>query len=212
MKNFVIISGNIGSGKSSLTQLLSKQLGWKAFLEREDDNPYLKDFYFDMKKWSFHSQVFFLSKRFKHQQEMTDNPCSVIQDRSIYEDVEIFARNLYEQGLMETRDYHNYRELFEIMENFLTPPHLIIYLQASVSTLKKRINQRGRNFEKEISVNYLERLNKLYKRWIDNFKLCPIIKIPTDDLDLINKPEHLNLIVKRIYSQLEEIDHGNIML
>jgi len=212
MKKFVIISGNIGSGKSSLTQLLSKQMEWKAFFEEVDDNPYLEDFYRDMKKWSFHLQVFFLSKRFKYHQDIVNDPCSAIQDRSIYEDVDIFARNLYEQGLMKERDYHNYRELFGVMENFLTPPDLIIYLQASVSTLKQRINRRGRDFEKEISVNYLEGLNRLYEKWINNFKLSPIIKVATDDMDFTRKTEHLNLIVKHICSQLETYDNGNLVL
>ncbi|HOR41832.1 MAG TPA: deoxynucleoside kinase [Atribacterota bacterium] len=196
-KKFIIISGNIGSGKSSLTKDLSRMLGWKAFYEVVADNPYLEDFYYDMKKWSFHLQVFFLSKRFQHHQAIIKDPCSVVQDRSSYEDVDIFAKNLYEQGLMDPRDYHNYRELFGIMVEFLTPPDLIIYLEASIPTLQGRIALRGRDYEKKISVDYLEQLNKLYRQWVGEFTICPILTIPTDDLDFVQKPEHLEFIIKK---------------
>ena len=206
MKKFVIISGNIGSGKSSLTELLSEQLRWKAFHEVVDDNPYLEDFYYNMKKWSFHLQVFFLSKRFKHHQEIVNDSCSVVQDRSIYEDVDIFARNLYEQGLMEARDYHNYSELFGIMVDFLTPPSLIVYLQASVDTLKQRISLRGRDYEQKISKEYLSKLNILYEKWIKEFYLCPILEIPTDNLDFVQNSEHLQLIVEKILTKLKIIE------
>jgi deoxyadenosine/deoxycytidine kinase len=206
MKKFVIISGNIGSGKSSLTELLSEQLGWKAFHEVVEDNPYLEDFYYNMKKWSFHLQVFFLSKRFKHHQEIVNDSCSVVQDRSIYEDVDIFARNLYEQGLMEARDYHNYSELFGIMVDFLTPPSLIVYLQASVDTLKQRISLRGRDYEQKISKEYLSQLNILYEKWIKEFYLCPILEIPTDNLDFVQNSEHLQLIVEKILTKLKIIE------
>lgn len=206
MKKFVIISGNIGSGKSSLTELLSKQLGWKAFYEVVEDNPYLEDFYYDMKKWSFHLQVFFLSKRFKHHQNIVNDACSVVQDRSIYEDVDIFARNLYEQGIMEARDYYNYSELFRIMVDFLSPPSLIVYLQASVPTLKRRIALRGRDYEKKISKKYLGQLNRLYEKWIADFSLCPILKVPTDDLDFVQKSEHLQLITDKIFAKLQGVE------
>ncbi|HZK41049.1 MAG TPA: deoxynucleoside kinase, partial [Atribacterota bacterium] len=159
MKKFIIVSGNIGCGKSSLTDLLSKRLGWKAYYEVVENNPYLEDFYGDMKKWSFQLQIFFLSKRFRHHQEILKNPASVVQDRSIYEDVDIFAKNLNQQGYMEGRDYENYQELFNIMTQFLTPPDLIVYLQASVPTLLKRISLRGRDYEKTISEEYLDQLN-----------------------------------------------------
>lgn len=203
MKKFIIISGNIGSGKSSLTMLLSKQLGWKAFYEVVENNPYLEDFYYDMKKWSFHLQIFFLSKRFQHHQAIVRDPSSVVQDRSIYEDVDIFAKNLYEQGLMDPRDYHNYRELFGIMVDFLSPPNLIIYLKASVATLKRRIAQRGRDYEKRISKEYLEQLNLLYEKWIEEFTLCPILTIPTDDLDFVGRPDHLQKITEKIRTKLQ---------
>jgi deoxyadenosine/deoxycytidine kinase len=206
MKKFVIISGNIGSGKSSLTELLSKQLGWKAFYEVVEDNPYLEDFYYDMKKWSFHLQVFFLSKRFKHHQNIVNDPCSVVQDRSIYEDVDIFARNLYEQGLMEARDYHNYSELFEIMVDFLTPPSLIVYLQASVDTLLQRISLRGRDYEQKISQEYLLQLNTLYEKWVKEFSLCPILEIATDGLDFVQEPGHLKFVIEKILAKLQLIE------
>ncbi len=202
MKKFIIISGNIGSGKSSLTKVLSEQLGWKAFYEVVEDNPYLEDFYYDMKKWSFHLQIFFLSKRFQHHQNIVCDPCSVVQDRSIYEDVDIFAQNLFEQGLMAPRDYHNYRELFSIMVDFLSPPDLIIYLQASLETLKKRISLRGREYEKNISGDYIEQLNILYDKWIEIFTICPTLTIPTDDLDFVQSPEHLKLINQKILDKL----------
>ena len=203
MKKFIIVSGNIGSGKSSLTNLLSKRLGWKAFYEVVENNPYLEDFYYDMKKWSFHLQVFFLSKRFQHHQNIVNDPSSVVQDRSIYEDVDIFAKNLYQQGLMDPRDYLNYSELFRIMVDFLFPPNLIVYLKASVPTLKRRIALRGRDYEKKISRAYLEQLNLLYETWVADFSLCPILKVPTDGLDFVQKPEHLQLITGKILAKLQ---------
>lgn len=206
MKKFIIVSGNIGSGKSSLTKILSEQLGWKAFYEVVEDNPYLEDFYNDMKKWSFHLQIFFLSKRFQHHQNIVRDPCSVVQDRSIYEDVDIFARNLYEQGLMSPRDYCNYRELFTIMVDFLSPPDLIIYLQASIDTLRRRISLRGRDYEKNISSGYLEQLNTLYEKWVTGFTICPILTIPADALDFVQSPEHLKIISKKILSKLQVVE------
>lgn len=206
MKKFVIISGNIGSGKSSLTDLLSKKLGWKAFYEVVEDNPYLEDFYYDMKKWSFHLQVFFLSKRFQHHQNIVRDSSSVVQDRSIYEDVDIFAKNLFQQGLMEPRDYHNYSELFRMMMDFLSPPDLIIYLQATIPTLQRRISLRGRDYEQKISREYLEQLNLLYETWVSGFTLCPILKLPTDDLDFVQKSEHLELITKKMLAKLQGLE------
>lgn len=205
MKKFIIISGNIGSGKSSLTRVLSKQFCWKAFYEVVENNPYLEDFYKDMRKWSFHLQIFFLSKRFQHHLKISQDPCSVVQDRSIYEDVDIFARNLYEQGLMDSRDYYNYRELFNNMISHLSPPDLIIYLKASIDTLTQRIALRGRDYEKSISRDYLEQLNILYEQWIKKFTLCPILSMQIDDLDFVQKPEHLELVTKRIINKLQEM-------
>ncbi len=210
MKKFIIISGNIGSGKSSLTKILSEQLGWKAFYEVVEDNPYLEDFYNDMKKWSFHLQIFFLSKRFQHHQNIVRDPCSVVQDRSIYEDVDIFARNLYEQGFMSPRDYCNYRELFTIMVDFLSPPDLIIYLQASIDTLRRRISLRGRDYEKNIPSDYLEQLNILYEKWVKEFTICPILTIPTDALDFVQSPEHLKMISQKILSKLQGAERASL--
>jgi len=206
MKRFIIVSGNIGSGKSSLTDLLSKRLGWKAFYEVVENNPYLEDFYYDMKKWSFHLQVFFLSKRFQHHQNIVNDLSSVVQDRSIYEDVDIFAKNLYQQGLMDPRDYQNYTELFRIMVDFLSPPNLIVYLQSSVTTLRRRISLRGRDYEKKISREYLEQLNTLYEKWVAEFNLCPVLKVPTDNLDFVQRPEHLQLITDKILAKLQGVE------
>ena len=206
MKKFVIVSGNIGSGKSSLTELLSKRLGWEAYYEVVEDNPYLEDFYHNMKQWSFHLQVFFLSKRFRHHQQIVQSPASVVQDRSIYEDVKIFANNLYQQGYMDQRDYQNYSELFNMMVDFLSPPDLIVYLQASVSTLKSRIARRGRDYEQKISQQYLMQLNKLYEDWVNNFTLCPILTVPSDDLDFVQRPEHLKLITEKILNKLQGVE------
>ncbi|GAB4112187.1 MAG: deoxynucleoside kinase [Candidatus Caldatribacteriota bacterium] len=206
MKKFIIVSGNIGCGKSSLTDLLSKRLGWTPYYEVVENNPYLEDFYKDMKKWSFHLQIFFLSKRFIHHQEILKNPASVVQDRSIYEDVEIFAKNLNEQGYMENRDYENYRELFKVMTQFLAPPDLIVYLQASVSTLLQRISLRGRDYEKTISEEYLNQLNILYETWVEDFNICPILKVPADNLDFVKHPEHLKLIADKILDKLQGVE------
>lgn len=184
MKWFVAVSGNIGSGKSTITTLLSEKLGWKPYYEIVDENPYLPDFYADMPRWSFHLQVFFLSKRFQHHQQITGAPGSVIQDRTIYEDAEIFARNLYLQGLMDERDFRNYYELFNTMMQFLRPPDLIVYLKASVPMLLERIRRRAREYEQGIPAAYLGQLNERYAEWIEQFSLCPILTVDADTLDL----------------------------
>lgn len=186
MKWFVAVSGNIGSGKSTITTLLSEKLGWKPYYEVVDENPYLPDFYADMPRWSFHLQIFFLSKRFQHHQEIVRAPHSVIQDRTIYEDAEIFARNLYLQGLMDERDFRNYNDLFNTMLQFLHPPDLIIYLKASVSTLLERITRRARDFERRIPAGYLAQLNERYVEWTERFTQCPILTVDADHLELAN--------------------------
>ena len=175
---FVAVAGNIGAGKSTLTRMLADHFGWQPFFEANADNPYLADFYRDMQRWSFHSQVFFLGKRLEHHRQLCDYPGSVVQDRTVYEDAEIFAANLYEQGRMESRDYDAYRRLYEAIASFLPPPDLIIYLQADVETLLAHIRQRGREFEQEIETDYIARLNILYDRWIDNWTLSPVIRVP----------------------------------
>ncbi len=201
-KRFIAVAGNVGVGKSTLTALLSQRLGWRPFYEAVDDNPYLKDFYADMQTWSFHSQVFFLSRRLQHHREIIDCPASAVQDRSVYEDAEIFARNLYRQGHMTERDYQTYRELYEAMNLFLPPPDLIVYLRASVPTLLQRIAQRGRDFERGIEPAYLEQLNELYDEWADTFDLCPMLTVPADDLDFVMYNTDLEFIAGKIVEKL----------
>lgn len=202
MKHYIAIAGNIGVGKSTLTRLLSERLGWEPFYEAVAENPYLADFYQNMRQWSFHSQVFFLSRRLRQHRQLLDRAGSIIQDRSVYEDAEIFARNLYLQGSMDERDYRAYRELYETLTLFLPPPDLVIYLRASTPTLMQRIALRGRDFERAISVEYVARLNELYEEWISRFTLCPLLILPTDDLNFIKHHEHLDLIAERVQDKL----------
>jgi deoxyadenosine/deoxycytidine kinase len=203
MKRFVAIAGNIAVGKSTLTALLRDHLNWEPFFEAVDDNPYLADFYQDMQRWSFHSQVYFLSRRLRHHWQLLQRPNSVIQDRTVYEDAEIFARNLYQQGSMEERDYRSYRELYDVVTHVLPPPDLIVYLRASVPTLQERIRKRGRPYEQDIETVYLEQLNKLYEEWIDRFTLCPVLTVPSDDLDFVLNSRHLELITEKILEKLQ---------
>jgi len=202
MKNFIAIAGNIGVGKSSLTALLSAKLEWEPFYEAVAENPYLADFYRDMRQWSFHSQVFFLSRRLRHHRQLLNRPGSVVQDRSVYEDAEIFARNLYLQGYMSERDYGCYRELYEVLTMILPPPNLVVYLRASVPTLIQRIALRGRDFERAISPDYLARLNGLYEEWVEHFSLCPVLTVPSDALDFVKHNDHLELIATKILEKL----------
>jgi len=202
MKKFIAVAGNIGVGKSTLTALLSERLGWEAFYEAVDDNPYLADFYRDMRQWSFHSQIFFLSRRLRHHRQILDRPGTVVQDRSVYEDAEIFAENLYRQGHMTERDYRTYRGLYEAMALFLPPPDLIVYLRASVPTLQQRIRMRGRDFEQEVSAEYLEQLNQLYEEWIERFSLGPVLTVPSDNLDFVKYNSHMELIAAKIVEKL----------
>ena len=203
MKRFVAIAGNIGVGKSTLTALLRQQLNWEPFFEAVEDNPYLADFYKDMRRWSFHSQIYFLSRRLRHHWQLLQRTNSVIQDRTVYEDAEIFARNLYQQDLMAERDYRSYCELYEVVTTVLPPPDLIVYLRASVPTLQDRIQRRGRPFERDIAASYLEQLNQLYEEWIDGFSLCPVLTVPSDDLDFVLNPDHLELITEKILEKLQ---------
>ncbi len=202
MKKFVAVAGNIGVGKSTLVGMLCQRLGWDPFFEPVTDNPYLPDFYQDMRTWAFHSQVFFLTHRLRAHRKLIDHPTSAIQDRSVYEDAEIFAHNLYRQGQISERDYDTYRELYRVLSEFLPPPDLVIYLRASVPTLLQRIHRRGRAYEQEIDPEYLTRLNDLYETWILNFGLCPVLTVPSDDLDYVEHPGHLDLIVQKVQEKL----------
>ena len=204
-KLFVAIAGNIGVGKTTLTRKLSERLKWKAYYERVIDNPYLSDFYGDMNKWSFHLQVFFLSNRFKSQKEITEWPDSCIQDRSIYEDVRIFAYTLHKQGYLNDRDFENYQSLFSTMIQYLRKPDLILYLRSSVDRLLRQIKKRGRDYEKTMNPDYLFQLNNAYDEWIesaenDGFK---VITIDAKNYDFENNEDDFQLIYKPI-KELEQ--------
>jgi deoxyadenosine/deoxycytidine kinase len=202
MKRFIAVAGNVGVGKSTLTHRLSEYLYWEPFYEAVDDNPYLADFYGDMRTWSFHSQVYFLSRRLGHHRQIIDRPGTVIQDRTVYEDAEIFARNLFLQGHMTERDWQSYWELYQTVITILPPPDLVIYLQASVPVLLDRIHQRGRDYEQRISVEYLSQLNVLYDEWVDRFSLCQVLTVPTDALNFVAEDSHLELIASRVLEKL----------
>jgi deoxyadenosine/deoxycytidine kinase len=206
MKKFIAIAGNIGVGKSTLVTMLCKQFEWEAFYEPVGENPYLADFYADMDSWSFHSQLFFLSRRLRSHYQLAQHPASVVQDRSVYEDAEIFAQNLYRQGHITERDYQTYRELYETIIQTLPSPDLVIYLRASVDTLMARIAHRGRDYEQGITPEYLQGLNDLYEDWISNFVLCPVLAVPADELDYVAHSGHLDLILAKIREKLNGKD------
>lgn len=202
MKKFIVVAGNIGVGKSTLVNLLCKDLNWEPFYEPAAENPYLSDFYTNMKTWAFHSQVFFLTHRLRAHHQIANHPSSVIQDRSVYEDAEVFAENLFLQGFIQNRDYSTYKELYTTVMEFLPPPDLVIYLRASVQTLIERISLRGRDYERSISKEYLESLNILYENWIEKFTLCPVLTVPADDVDFVAHNSHLKLIVNKVEEKL----------
>jgi len=201
-KRFVAVAGNIGVGKSSLTRLLANALSWEPFFEANAENPYLADFYEDMERWSFHSQIFFLSRRLQHHRQLVDHPGSVLQDRTVYEDAEVFARNLHQQGRMTARDYDTYHALYQGISAFLPPPDLLIYLRARVGTLVERIAMRGRDYERQISIDYLAQLNTLYERWIEAWRACPVLILSADDLDFVHNPDDLSLILTDVKAHL----------
>lgn len=201
-KYFISIAGNIGSGKSSLTSMIAKEMDWAPYYEKVQNNPYLSDFYTDMKRWSFQLQVYFLSHRFNAHRKIIASKVSVIQDRSIYEDVEIFAKNLYLMGRMEKRDYNNYRALFYEMITYLKAPDLVVYLKADVKTLSKQIRLRGREFEQTIERKYLERLNRSYAQWINKYNLGKVLVIESDKLDFVNNSDDFDMILSRIKKEL----------
>lgn len=198
----IAIAGNIGAGKTSLCDLLSRHFGWDVLLEDTTHNPYLSDFYFDMPRWSFNLQVYFLNSRFQQIVAIQKGQKTVIQDRTIYEDAHIFAPNLHEMGLMSKRDFDNYFSLFEIMMSTIRPPDLVIYLKASIPTLVNHIQLRGRDYEGNMSLDYLKKLNQRYDQWIGGFNRSPVIVVNTDELDFIGNPEHLGKIITDINSQV----------
>ncbi|MGB2869847.1 MAG: deoxynucleoside kinase [Bacteroidota bacterium] len=202
---FIAVAGNIGAGKSSLTRLLAERFKWKPYYESVDDNPYLSDFYGDMNRWAFHLQIYFLANRFKSHKDIVESGASVIQDRTIYEDAEIFARNLYEIGKMDERDYTNYVSLFHVMMEYLKPPDLLVYLKASVDTLTRQITKRGRGFEQGIQRSYLEQLNRHYDDWIDHYKIGPLLVIPSDNLDFVSREKDLDYIAKLVREALPQL-------
>ena len=198
----VAIAGNIGSGKTTLTSLLSKHYKWDAHYEDVDDNPYLNDFYKDMQRWSFNLQVYFLKSRFGQVKEIHSNEKNVIQDRTIYEDAFIFAPNLHAMGLMSTRDFENYLSLFQLMETFIPAPSLLIYLRSSVANLVGQIQKRGRDYENSIRIDYLTRLNERYEAWISQYNRGKLLIIDVDDMDFENNKEDLGAIISRIDAEI----------
>jgi len=194
----IAVAGNIGSGKTTLTRLLSKHYGWNPHFEDVDDNPYLNDFYEDMQRWSFNLQIYFLNSRFNQIVEIRRTGEKVIQDRTIYEDAHIFAPNLHSMGLMSTRDFNNYLSLFNLMCSLIQPPDLLIYLRATVPTLVSQIQKRGREYEKSIRLDYLQRLNERYEAWIESYKLEKLLIVEVDNLNFPEKPADLRSIITRI--------------
>lgn len=199
---FIGIAGNIGVGKTTFTDIVAERNGWHPFYESVMDNPYLSDFYGDMKRWSFNLQIYFLHHRFRNHVKMSNLSQGVIQDRTIYEDVEIFAKNLHAMGNMDDRDWENYQNLFKVMISFLRKPDLIIYLKASTDTLLTRIKKRNRSYEKTIDPEYLHTLNVSYDKWIANIKDMPVLTIDTNDFNIFKDQETLQLIIKDINNKL----------
>lgn len=209
MKKYLVLAGNIGAGKSTLVGLLAERLGFRPYYEPVTENPYLVDFYADMKRWAFHSQLFFLTHRVQSHRALMDDPWSVVQDRSIYEDASVFARNLYEQGNMTKRDWESYSELYRTLIGLLPPPDLVVYIRASVPTLRKRIAKRGRDFEASIPDGYLSGLNRLYEEWIESFDLAPVLVVPGDRLDFVSESKDLSAIVSTVGERLRD-RQGNL--
>jgi deoxyadenosine/deoxycytidine kinase len=194
----IAVAGNIGAGKTSLTNLLAKHYKWEAHFEDVIDNPYLDDFYNHMERWSFNLQVYFLKSRFKQLIQIHEDNKNVIQDRTIYEDSNIFAPNLHAMGLMTRRDFDNYLSLFDLMENLIQGPDLLIYLRSSIPNLVNKIHKRGRSYENTISIDYLSRLNERYEAWISTYDKSPLLIIDVDNLDFVEKPEDLGSIIERV--------------
>ncbi|MCX7040298.1 MAG: deoxynucleoside kinase [Spirochaetes bacterium] len=202
MKTYVVLAGNIGAGKSTLVRMMCERLGWEPYYEPVTENPYLEDFYRDMKRWAFHSQVFFLTYRARAHRALMDVTRPVVQDRSFYEDAEVFARALHRQGAMSDRDWDTYRGLYRTLTSLLAPPDLVVYLRASVPTLQRRIAQRARGFEASISDAYLDSLNALYEEWIGGFTLAPTLIVPSDRLDFVKDSKDLATILSTVQERL----------
>lgn len=198
----IAVVGNIGAGKTTLTELLAKNYNWEPLYEAVDNNPYLEDFYSDMKRWSFNLQIYFLNSRFRQIAEIQQGNKDVIQDRTIYEDAFIFAENLHDMGLMSSRDFENYNNIFENITSFIKPPDLLIYLKASVPTLVNNIQRRGREYEIGIRLDYLSKLNEKYTKWINGYQLGKLLVVDMDNLDFANKTEDLATIVQLIEREI----------
>ena len=199
---YVGIAGNIGAGKTSLCTMLSKHFNWQVHYEDTDNNPYLMDFYNDMRRWAFNLQIYFLNSRFRQLKSILQGEATVVQDRTIYEDAHIFAPNLHEMGLIEERDFKNYIDLFDNMTTMIEPPDLLIYLRAGIPTLVKHIHERGRDYEGNMSLDYLKKLNKRYEEWIAGYKHGNLLIIDVDDIDFIKNPEDFGMILERIDANL----------
>jgi len=202
MSMHIAVAGNIGSGKTTLTNLLSKHFSWDVHYEDVEDNPYITDFYNDMQRWSFNLQIYFLNTRFNQILSFRRSGKTLIQDRTIYEDAYIFAPNLHAMGLMSTRDFENYFTLFNMLSSLIQPPDLVIYLRASVPTLVKQIQKRGRKYEDNIRLDYLKRLNERYEAWIDSYNLGRLLIVDVDSYNFIDKPEDLSVVIDKVNAEV----------
>ena len=200
----IAIAGNIGAGKTTLTNLLAKQYNWTPQFEDVEHNPYLDDFYNDMEKWAFNLQIYFLGSRFNQVKEIRDSGIDIIQDRTIYEDAHIFASNLNDMGLLHTRDYNNYLRVFNLMTTFVEAPDLLIYLKASIPTLVKQIQKRGRDYENSISIDYLSRLNEKYDKWTASYNEGKLLVIDVDELDFVENKNDLQYVFDRIDQEIKK--------
>lgn len=198
----IAVVGNIGAGKTTLTKILADHLQWEPQYEAVDDNPYLEDFYSDMKRWSFNLQIYFLNSRFRHIVELQKKNINIIQDRTIYEDAYIFAENLFDMGLMSERDFKNYSNIFESIVSYIKAPDLLIYLKASVPTLVDNIQLRGREYESGIRLDYLSKLNEKYEKWISSYDKGPLLILDKDRLDFANNPDDLSYVIERVDAEL----------
>jgi len=205
---YVTVAGNIGAGKSTLVELLSKEFAWQPYYELVSDHPYLDDYYRDMPRWGFHAQIYFLSQRYEQQQELSDNPLSVCQDRSMYEDYEIFVKGLLEQGIFSPRDFQTYRRLYSALSLSVDRPDLLIYLRASVAVLQQRIGGRSRPYERAIPDEYLAALNRRYEVWISRWEMCPVLTFDSDTLDFVHNRQDQEHIIHRVREYLQMADAG----